>query len=166
MINGRKETSFDKSVKTDQVSDEWIQLIPNFQKATDLNSSIQTNDTSHESSNTHTCNVPGETGPNTLTRTKTLQELSERENPLSLILGNCRDIKQVTYAECPTLNSRCASKDNEHLCECLDVERSQDEVAKNDDLKRGEKTASVVQKKDEEIQTKGEEKLCEIKDRR
>jgi hypothetical protein len=159
MINGRKETSFDNSAKADQGSDEWNQLIPNHisnsKTATDLNASVHTDNTYSQSSR-QICNVLGKTSSNAiqLTSTKDVLDLSERQDPASSILGQCRDIKRVTYAECPTVSSCSGSKDNEQLCEV--------NVGQNADPKSEPKTTTVAQQdcpeRDEEIQLKSDQK--------
>lgn len=165
MINGRKDTSFNCSPKTEQTCGEWNQLIPNPDHS--LDSSIQRDDTAQESSNTNTSNVTEQSSSNAiqLTRTKTVLDLSEKPNSSSHILGNCRDMKRVTYAECPAFSSNSCSTDNKHLSLNLtkcDADDAQKTEAKCEHGTRGVAPKSC-QKRDEEILVKNEEKPCEIK---
>lgn len=162
MINGRKDTSFNCSPKTEQLSDELNQLIVNAHQSVDFNSSIRTDNTTHKSSD-----VSGQTSSNTqqLTRTKTVLDLSESSNPASKILGNCRDIKRVTYAECPAFNLSSSSKDNKQLS--LSLNKCDANCGQKTESKCEHKTTKVAQKacqkRDEEILLNSEEKPCEIK---
>ena len=156
IINGRKETSFNDEARTDLVPNEWVRLIKNTQKTTDLSPTTPTN--------MHICNASGKTRSHVLTRTKTVLDLSEKQSPASHVLHNCCDVKRVTYAECP----RLSSKDNEHLCEVTNPESPVVEVGQNDHQKSEQEISRGVQKacqkRDQEIQPKCAEKACEIKE--
>ena len=161
IINGREDAS-----ESEQASKQYNQLIPsnsNPQETTDLiNSRVHVGSPRELSLPKNGSNVVP------LIRVETVLDLSEVQNPVCNILGNCRDFKRVTYAECPKLSPCQNSKDNKQSSEDFELERPLIVDGQKGNSKCEHKEKRAVQKdchvRGQEIRSKDVEKSCEVKD--